>query len=700
MTLTGASALIARAGRARAARTARDRRRALANRRVSQKVQNDDVGVPSASSSDPDVRGAVWLARSHDLRMRDNEAFISACAEARAVGGVVACVFAWSERDARESGGARRAWLAKALEALDRDLRRTYGGGVSMFKGEGAEGAMRAARAIRATRVFASKRYEPENAEADERASVEMAVRGVELVRTRGFLLFEPSEVRIDVAARDGYFGTLMPFVHAAERTCGDPGKPKPAPVDVRMVDLGTESDHEWEQIGLEDLGVAPASDRRVDWSVGIRADWDISEGGAVETWSQFTAVGLDRFEAEHGRADPEAGVTVSRLSPYLRFGMISPRTVYHDLVKKDGKTISKTFWHRLYRRELAYWQLHHWPDLPKTSVRSHYENRAWLSGDEADEALRRWQRGETGFPVVDCGMRRLWRTGWMHQTERMITATFLVDYLGVHWTRGADWFMRTLVDADEAINSMMWQNAGKSGLDQWDFFEGTLAPDGSARAHDPHGDAIARWIPELAALPRGYLRHRPWEASKATLAECDVELGSTYPRRMIVDLDRARQRMLDDVTTIRHAELVRAGGLVKPGSMEDLVVAPRAAVVRGAADLARVSTRKEFKRTLKALKASIAGIDLPSNPSSKPHGKSRANASPSEVSAPSRPKSGPKSGRLPAFDRDAARASRREFKRLDAAFRGHAFHHLQVDDLDDRDAAPPPPRARRRPAR
>ena len=251
--------------------------------------------------------------------------------------------------------------------------------------------------------------------------------------------------------------------------------------------------------------------------SAGMRADWDMSEAGAAEAWDQFTRVNLAKYEDDHGRTDA-VPAAVSRLSPYLKFGQLSPRRVYHELSTKkmgdggvEGRRLSRLFWHRLYRREFAYWQLHNWPELSVRSVRTHYEGREdwdyWIpaqplrddagskkmidssavaaaavaatAADDDDaaapvdhergeetgttgtmvagtgmtgrEALHRWQTGTTGFPVVDAGMRRLWATGWMHQTERMIAATFLVDYCGVHWTHGARWFHDTLVDADLA---------------------------------------------------------------------------------------------------------------------------------------------------------------------------------------------------------------------------------------------------------
>ena len=651
--------------------------------------------------------GAVmWFRR--DLRARDNRALDAAAATARRHGGVVTCVFAWDEaleggfellgvRGGAEAaaswgiGRASRVWLGRALEALDADVRARYGGGGVQFAraikneknekkkkkknedsgvrgatnyggggGGGvddddadgcldvssyAEALIAAATAARASTVFASARYEPALVRTDALVAQALARANIELVLLPGHVLFEPSRVRLDMASEKYFFGTLMPYVHAAEKSGGKPGKPIPAPAEARIVDidkdiidddnLSSSSSSSYAWCTLDELKLTPRSDIRANWSAGIREEWDMSEAGALEAWDNFKRATLEKFEDQHGRADLSP---TSRLSPYLRFGQISPRTMYYDLSTSvggavEGRRLSRLFWHRLYRREFAYWQLHHWPELATTSVRSHYERRLdWSGGgDEADdkdedidaaEALRRWQTGTTGFPTVDAGMRRLWATGWMHQTERMIAATFLVDYCGVHWTHGARWFHDTLVDADLGINAMMWQNAGKSGLDQWDVFAGALVPDGSSRAHDPAGETIARWIPELAALPPGHLRHRPWEASAKVLNAAGVELGVTYPQRMIQDPERARLRMVRGVREVREAEVRKAAEaaaanadddnedanararvdvLVDMRTGNDFVLMPPGATKEHTGALLPVSTRKEFKKDLKA---------------------------------------------------------------------------------------------------
>lgn len=268
---------------------------------------------------------------------------------------------------------------------------------------------------------------------------------------------------------------------------------------------------------------------------------------------------------------------------------------------------MSKTFARRIVWRDLAYWQLHHFPRLPEVPLRAHYAGMRWAPADPEASAsgadgvgtgdggggtdglrcddcgagegncdcgdlgdfaygavgnvsrsaagpgglrasngsgrlskaspLRRWQEGRTGYPLVDAGMRELRSSGWMQQSVRMVCAAFLTEYLNIHWVHGLLWFHENLVDADLAINSMMWQNAGKSGIDQWNF---TMSP--SSSHQDPTGAYVRRWVPEVARLPNEYV-HSPWAAPGATLEVAGVFLGGTgtYPHRLVEDLERAK---------------------------------------------------------------------------------------------------------------------------------------------------------------
>ena len=740
------------------------------------RVGTDDVTSMSSTSSSTETRktenktapldepeppprpGAVMWFRQ-DLRLHDNQAFHAAVKAAKKTGGSVLCVFIWSEEEEGDDdaswrpGDASRVWLGHALDALDRDLRMRYGGGgdgggLTYMRGTHADALRVALDACDASVVFASERFEPAQVSNDAKTNATLSESNASLRLMPGHLLFDPRATKIDMANEKYFFGTLMPYVHAAEKTNPKPGAPKPAPpsaplagadgnagaaarLRARLEDECARNGHDvFLAPDVDALGVFPPSDAAVDWSSGIRAAWDISEAGAEEAWAHFKRLNLARYEEDASLTDDDA-TAVSRLSPYLRFGQISPRRLYREMsvaekktktkdgvfdsINVPGRQLSRTFWHRLYRREFAYWQLTHWPTLATRSVRAHYERRAdwrlaWTEADEAKGAIdhvsvrdtkknasidsieseseedafgaasgspdiparvafERWRLGETGFPAVDVGMRRLWRTGWMHQTERMIAATFLTDYLGVDWRHGARWFHDTLVDADLAINAMMWQNAGKSGLDQWDVFAGALLPDGSSRGHDPRGDAIARFIPELRRLPPGHWRHRPWEAPDRVLLESGVALSSewrasrhtkekekekteenavrmttnthgfaTYPSRITPFIERHRARAVAGVDAVRVAQLERAvermeaiaeetgvnspsadagfgaargtDVLVDPRTGADYVVVPEGATMAHDGSLLPVSTRKEFKKALKEARGVLGVSD------------------------------------------------------------------------------------------
>ena len=260
-----------------------------------------------------------------------------------------------------------------------------------------------------------------------------------------------------------GHFGTLMPFYRACERLPRLPDPLQP-PAALPVAAAAPVAAAGGMALQLAELGLYCLAVRRdgssVDWGAPILAAWrDCSEAAALELLERFVHTGLPQYEAQRGLAD---GRAVSRLSPYLRWGQLSPRLVRARLAAANCRAVSKTFWRRLVWRDLAYWQLWHWPGMAVAPIRSAYAAQRWRD-DPA--ALAAWQRGRTGWPLVDAGMRELWATGWMQQNARMAAACLLTEYLGLPWVEGARWFHRTLVDADPAINAMMWQNAGKVGV-------------------------------------------------------------------------------------------------------------------------------------------------------------------------------------------------------------------------------------------
>jgi deoxyribodipyrimidine photo-lyase len=281
------------------------------------------------------------------------------------------------------------------------------------------------------------------------------------------------------------------------------------------------------------DLGLLPTAP---DWSGGLAETWTPGEKGAQHRVDDFVAHRLDRYA--DGRDLPAAEAT-SRLSPYLKFGEISPYQLWHRVQATEVPgDVRGTFLAELGWREFDYDLLETHPDLHTVNVHRQFDVFPWADVD--DEVLHAWQQGRTGIPLVDAGMRQLWTTGWMHNRVRMVTASFLIKNLRYDWRLGEQWFWDTLVDADPANNAAQWQWVAGSGVDAAPYFR-VFNPVLQSQKFDPEGDYIARWVPELRALDaKG--RHEPWTAGGA---------AADYPVP-IVDLKRSRQAALDAYLRMR----------------------------------------------------------------------------------------------------------------------------------------------------
>jgi deoxyribodipyrimidine photo-lyase len=299
----------------------------------------------------------------------------------------------------------------------------------------------------------------------------------------------------------------------------------------------------------------APASDRleawgllpsRPDWAGGLRDTWTPGEQAARVRVKRFLHGSVGNYAI--GRNLPAEDGT-SMLSPHLHFGEISPRTVWHASLRAGDGEHARMFRNELIWRDFSAYLLWHHRSLPERPLRPAFEALAWRQ-DAA--GLRAWQRGMTGVPIVDAGLRQLWQTGWMHNRVRMIAASFLVKHLLVSWQEGERWFWDTLVDADLASNAASWQWVAGTGIDAQPFFR-VFNPVTQGEKFDASGGYVRRFVPELAALPDRYL-HQPWAAPPLERRAAGVELGRTYPHPL-VDLAEGRRRALDVYArTVREA--------------------------------------------------------------------------------------------------------------------------------------------------
>jgi deoxyribodipyrimidine photo-lyase len=468
----------------------------------------------------------VWFR--DDLRLADNPALVAASAS----GGPLICIFVYDEASAgtRRLGGAARWFLHGALAALNDELV-ARGGELILLQGAAEQQIMDCVASLSAGGVMWNRRYDAAGRRID--AAVEAALkRAVVEVETFGAnLLHEPWNL---TTKSGGSFQVFSAFWRAALAR-GEPAPPMSVPERFQFHHIPDRLRQMSKR--LEALALEP---HKPDWAAGLRATWTRSEAAAQARLSAFLADGFANYA--QGRDRPDTAST-SRLSPYLRFGMLSPRQIWHAVSALKDKSIGKENREKLLSeigwREFSYHLLYHHPDLAQRNLRAGME----MNWREDRRALRAWQRGQTGYPIVDAGMRELWQTGWMHNRVRMICASFLIKDLLIDWREGEAWFWDTLVDADPASNAASWQWVAGTGADAAPFFR-IFNPVLQGQKFDPDGAYVKRYVPELAGLPPALI-HAPLKAASMELAAAGIKLGETYPLP-IVDHDEARKRALE----------------------------------------------------------------------------------------------------------------------------------------------------------
>jgi deoxyribodipyrimidine photo-lyase len=281
----------------------------------------------------------------------------------------------------------------------------------------------------------------------------------------------------------------------------------------------------------------------RSNWAAPFTACWSPGEAGALSRLDRFLSGPITAYAT--GRDTPGSDAT-SMLSPYLRFGEISPTRVVHAVRARPTGEGANKFINEILWREFCHHLLWHHQTLPDAPLRTEFAAMPWRN-DPAD--LGAWQRGQTGVPIVDAGMRQLWRTGWMHNRVRMIVASFLVKHLLIDWRSGEAWFWDTLVDADLANNAASWQWVAGCGADAAPFFR-IFNPVLQGQKFDPDGSYVRRFVPELSRLDPRHI-HAPWDAPDAALAAAGIILGSTYPTP-IIGLAEGRTRALAAFSSLR----------------------------------------------------------------------------------------------------------------------------------------------------
>jgi deoxyribodipyrimidine photo-lyase len=462
----------------------------------------------------------VWFR--NDLRLSDNPALV----ESLRAGLPVVPVFVLDDETdgVRPLGGASRWWLHHSLTALDASLRK-LGSRLILRRGPAERVLYQLVGDCSAEAVFWNRVYDEGSRDRDARLKKSLGERGIRAESFKANLLFEPWEVKNQSGAP---FKVFTPFWRTC-RALSPPDDPLPAPKAVPAPKTWPAGD------SLPAWRLLPS---KPDWAGGLRATWKPGEDAARERLTHF----LDGAVGDYRNArDLPAVEGTSRLSPHLAFGEISPRQIWRAAANRGPSASTEKFLSEVGWREFAYNLIFHHGDLARRNFRPEFDAFPWA---DSDGALDAWQRGRTGYPIVDAGMRELWTAGWMHNRVRMIAASFLTKDLLIDWRHGERWFWDTLVDADPANNATGWQWVAGCGADAAPYFR-VFNPVLQGAKFDPKGEYVRRWVPELAGLPDSAI-HSPWTASKPPPA-------SVYPER-VVEHGAARDRALAAFQTVKKS--------------------------------------------------------------------------------------------------------------------------------------------------
>jgi len=458
-----------------------------------------------------------------DLRLSDNPALCAAAAR-----GDVLPVYILDDVNAGDDamGAASRWWLHHSLTALKDSL----GGVLYVAAGDALSLIPALVRETGASAVFWNRSYEAWRIERDSALKAALTDAGIMAESHNGALLWEPWEVK----KGDGTpFKVFTPFYRRGCLAAAPPRTPLPVP-DISMTPDAPASE-------IAALRLLPDQ----DWGGMLAPHWQIGEAGAWDRLASFLDHGLAGYK--DGRNLP-AAPNVSRLSPHIHWGEISVNRIWH--AARDRANLPEgdvdNFCSELGWREFSHSLLFFNPELKRRNLQTKFDRFDWRNDAGL---LRAWQRGHTGIPFVDAAMRELWQTGYMHNRMRMVTGSFLVKNLRLHWHHGEAWFWDCLVDADHASNSASWQWIAGCGADAAPYFR-VFNPMTQGEKFDPDGLYTRRFLPELAKLPKKYL-FAPWTAPRDVLDAAGVRLGETYPHP-VVDLKESRESALAAFSALR----------------------------------------------------------------------------------------------------------------------------------------------------
>ncbi|MFK7825575.1 MAG: deoxyribodipyrimidine photo-lyase [Oligoflexales bacterium] len=486
----------------------------------------------------PKLRTAILWIRN-DFRLDDNEALCLGTEYDQLIP-----VFVASDAELPfKRGRASKWWLHHTLESFKKNLGK-LDSDLILLKGNAERAVLQLAKDFNAEAILWNRSYNPYESELVGELIERANHMGVKTRACKGNILCEKEFLLKD----DGtpyrvYSAFWRNFVKKYEiKVLGRPNHMPPLPPKAKH-----------QSLSLNQLELLP----RIKWDAEFPEYWQVGEERAKEKVKAFLQSGVDRYNDLRDQPNKDG---TSRLSPHLHFGEIHPQRILQMIVNKFGSLSGLVdmniiqYSKEILWREFSYHLLQHFPQTTHMPLNLAFENFP----DRYDEGfLQAWSKGNTGYPIVDAGMRQLWRTGWMHNRVRMITASFLIKHLGINWQHGAAWFWDTLVDADLASNTQGWQWTAGCGADAAPFFR-IFNPITQGEKFDPKGLYAAEWCPELQKIPSKWI-YRPWDAPAAELKKAGVQLGADYPFP-IVDHREAREKTLETYKNFKEKRKQKKG--------------------------------------------------------------------------------------------------------------------------------------------
>ena len=463
----------------------------------------------------------LWFRK--DLRLIDNPALVDANLNAEIIP-----IFILDDTNPKENkmGAASRVWLYHSLKSLNISLQKK----INFYSGDPVKIISELINNYNINGVYWNRCYEPWEIRRDKKIKDLLKIKKVKAKSFNGSLIREPWEVLKEDQTPYKVFTALYKKAYLN------------SDIKVEVINEPTKINYSTKIFSsntLDTLKLLP----NLSWVDNIIKHWQVGEKNAHLKMTEFFKKGIDDYK--EGRNFPFKK-NVSRLSPHIHFGEISPKQLWVKAKSIGSNKNTVHFVSEICWREFSYYLLYHFPNLPKDNLQKKFNNFPWKENNYYFDS---WKKGKTGYPIIDAGMRELYETGYMHNRVRMIVASFLVKNLLIHWHKGERWFWDCLFDADLANNSASWQWVAGSGADAAPYFR-IFNPVTQGIKFDVDGQYTKQYVPELKDMPNKYL-FSPWEAPDDVLNKANVVLGGNYPKP-IIDIKESREKALYSFSLIK----------------------------------------------------------------------------------------------------------------------------------------------------